>query len=332
MTILKTAYDTTACAGSPVVAIIKSLEHCANDDGLRSLDAYLDMRNQDAPLRIYMVLPDHASMHVPPFVNPIVVDKRSVNEWHTVRTYIDVRAMVARHAGSGSMSVRSYDDLRFRIFHGLMVSLWNQDVSSQTRVNAASPLPIRVFSTLFSDEISNIYTLTPGQTLRVRIIAALFYYMQFQQSGWNHVDKDRMVLEVTRAIKVEPDPVERIIELIENLTTIDDFCLAVRQASDAQDRLASFDRTVVYGRLLTVWFGANYSDILSAAYEYPPNWISVLWAASYETGQRRCRLSKIIQSIDRDGLVKSFQGAMADMFGGHQNLERILDQDRIFSN
>lgn len=284
MSISKTAYDTTACRGFITAKITDGLAR-ADIQGLlqyREGSQYCEVQGGHLVDEI-----------VPAFAHPILFVGRDNIE----KLAIDVRGL-GKYDGMQQRyvlrDVTSYEGLGIR---ATLNGVWLEPTGPD-RLRTISMLPLSLYANWIGEVVAKRLALEPMDQFTLSVLAAIFYLNQFWDSEKSanptKIEKTYLVSAITRGLGFKADSVYDIVEAHAGLTSMDDFCQAARDYTQST-RLRDLNPATLIGMIGGYWYGANGREVIAAALEHPPTWISLLWQAMADRGYRNAGLTKILE-------------------------------------
>lgn len=276
----KSPYDTTVCKNHRISEILKDLDRLLIEGELARAGG-----------RVRLLGPEHTD--VKPFAHPIIKEIRQGED----AVVVDVRSS-ARVGRDGDLVGGS--DFEYMKLRGqLMDVAWIDGNTSD--LMTSGDYPVRVYSRLMSENLGRRMNLTPETQLRVQIIAAYFYVLQFETVP--EIDEDAKLTHAKRISRSIGTPVPNVLELLDVLpviTTISEFADALAEFGDSI-RLTKINPGLIYTMLGGIWFGANANENVAVALEHPPTFCAMLYMVTINRSYRKSILGQMIQRVDRRG-------------------------------
>lgn len=329
MTIRQTAYDTSAGnAYAPTVAKIKPLlEEIIYKDYTTARVMETSKGEFEAGV-ITGVTP--AQNNIPPFAHAIIVPKKNGDHQHgnmgNVTVFADYRIVAGRpkeHSMPPIVHQIEYRMLRLRHLLSMQWLALNPSIFRDVSV-----VPASVYAAWVSEGVSRRFGLDPKEQQQIAIIAACFYQTLFSDDKGitkdNHDKYEAAAIKATRApFALVTDTVNQIGE---HFSTLAEMCEVIRRILD-NPRLNDLHSGIVIMMLNNSWFGANARDILSAAIEHPPTWISVVYFALLERTYRNSGVQRIAERYAKskggdaflrslDNICEDYKGFTSTFFDG----------------
>lgn len=293
-------YQTTVCSAYVTREIVAELERAKINHELSLVqlkeDVYFDTLFQVTPY----------SKAVPAFHHPIEItdsDDRKI-------IVVDQRPnMGVDRSGEPRITNRTqYDFLTLR---GLFEHMWNTGYREEFSV--AGSLPIKVYGRMMSENIRRRLGLDPTEQQSLMALSVYFYLCQF-------IDRDRLTEDekLSMATRIRNNvlvPIEvtlRILDELDVLKNLDDFCEAIRKTIPNPRTLKinpAFVITVNMGQ----WYGGNAKEIIAVALEYPPAFLAIVYTALTDRSMHSAVLSKLVDSLSKNNSGLEFRQAIQAM-------------------
>lgn len=279
----KSPYETTVCKNHRIGDILKDLDQLIISGELVTLDG--------ANGRILLLGPDHTD--IKPFAHPVIKEIRNNDN----AIVIDVRSS-ARVSNEGTFTGGA--DFEYMKLRGLLMDRAWIDGNSKDLLSTGD-YSVRVYARLMGENLGRRMNLSPETQVRLQIIAAYFYVLQFEEAPEKDEEDDlTRSKRISRAIGV---PVPQVLELVSELpimTNITEFSNIAAQYGESI-RLGKLSPGLIYTMLGGIWFGANANENVAVSLEHPPTFIAMLYMATINRGYRKSILGQMIQRVDRRG-------------------------------
>lgn len=276
----KSPYETTVCKNHRISDIVSELDRLVISGELPRLDN-----------RVFLLGPDHTD--IKPFAHPIIKENRQGDP----SIIIDVRSS-ARISSEGNFTGGS--DFEYAKLRGLLMDRAWIDGNSKDLLSTGD-YSVRVYSRLMSENLGRRMNLTPETQVKIQIISAYFYVLQFELEPVKDEDEDlTRSKRISRAIGV---PVPTVLELVNELPimgNIEDFSTVASKYGESI-RLTKLSPGLIYTMLGGIWFGANANENVAVSLEHPPTFIAMLYMATVNRGYRKSILGQMVQRVDRRG-------------------------------
>lgn len=276
----KSPYETTVCKNHRIADVLKDLDRLLIAGELITLNG-----------RVALLGPDHTD--IKPFAHPIVKETQNGNPM----VVVDVRSS-ARVSNDGNFTGGAdFEYMKLRAM--LMDRAW-VDGNSKDLLSTGD-YSVRVYSRLMGENLGRRMNLSPETQVRLQIIAAYFYVLQFEMSPEKgEEDELSRSKRISRAIGV---PVPTVLETIAELpimSTLTEFSDVVSKHGESI-RLNKLSPGLIYTMLGGIWFGANANENVAVSLEHPPTFIAMLYMATVNRGYRKSILGQMVQRVDRRG-------------------------------
>jgi hypothetical protein len=289
MTIFKTAYDTTACAG----AVLKR-----TTDAINVALAYGQLRTSEIYPVELVEGGDSSVDAIPAFAHPLLV--ASTHSPEVSKIYMDARSFGKYDSAQRQFVIRNTIEYKLALHRAGLNNVWVKQ--SPTLLRDISQLPMSVYASWLSESIARRYALDPREQMDLSILAGIFYSSLFMENDHQTEDsKMRVVNSISRALRVRAQDVLAVMEKVTYVDNVHGFCSAA-YAVTGSVRLKELNAGVLYTIVGQTWFGTNAKEIIAVALEHPPTWLAILMAASDERTFKNSGIAKITErAMGRDG-------------------------------
>lgn len=184
----------------------------------------------------------------------------------------------------------------------------------QNNIRAQLAFAGNVFASWISQTVSRVYALDLSDQLHATAIALYYYHSLFTSSQKLEGQAlEKAVIHTINATKLPAKEVYSIFEKMPAMQGMDSLCKALVDGLE-NVRLHNFNTLLLLTQLGSTWYGANAKDIIPVALEYPPAWISIVYAAMTEKTYRNSPIYKLVEiQAKRSAGVGEFQRNFADL-------------------
>lgn len=319
-----TAYDTNACKGHMVSIIIKAIREYhamfgsyGSDSQLRPAMNFLkDLKVTGNVAKatetsknligysLLMLLPGTAD--IPFFSHPLVVENHEIDGAYQV--VVDVRNFV-RRAQDGSLIVTAFLDFNMALMRGALQVAWLRE--DPKFILNTGHYQMTVFSRWIATCLTSRFVLAEDVQMRLNVLSAYYYYSLFQDKRKRDDQDDmeyyRMLTMVGRATRVLPEEVQEILTGLPLVHDVHSFVEMIKRPEiSGTSRLESLNPMLFLTTINGAWIGTNKAEILSVAFEHPPTFLAVLYAALTEAGVKKSRLSEIARIAEKSNDAINF--------------------------
>jgi hypothetical protein len=179
-----------------------------------------------------------------------------------------------------------------------------------------------IFAKWLSSTISIRFGLMPQDMARIHAYAYLYYASLFKDEL---TDDDVKVcsMRFKKETYISDNLVEEIYDRVNGeFSNIVVFCKNLEKAVD-NVRLKNFDHNVLFNIIQTNWLSVNGKEILFTALEYPPNWISICYAALNIRNFNKSYIANIAEKASKKGKLDVFMGKYLTLTDNYINNEYI---------
>jgi len=298
MTICKTAYDTTACAGFRMAAIVDAIQEARARDYLTAADNVA-----------YVEVSTGASGQVKAFKHALYIHKwTNPKDWQGARAgnddpilAMDVRAAGRFDATTGRFKVTNSTMYKNLVYRAGLTSVWLTNGAAAFR--NITPMATGIFASWLAEAIGFKYALDPKSKIELMIVAGLFYQSNHVEGvEFDKGNESRYLASVANALRLNVTEVARVYQQTQAIVSLEDFCTKAKQVLN-NVRLENLNGGVLISMMGSTWTGDNAPELVAVALEHPPTWISLVYEAATNMALKKVGLSKIVErSQYKDGL------------------------------
>lgn len=308
MSVHKTAYDTTACAGFQMRKTVEALQEAAIKGWLSYLEGTAVRAVEGA---------GGSDEAIPAFAHPILFD----NAHKEPMMAVDVRSF-GKVQVSGQFVIRNAAEYAMARTRARLNWVWIKDAPSLLR--DVSHLPLQVYCAWVSESLTRRFALNPEEQYKLSIYAGIFYLSNFiagADYNFSEEDKVRVAQLLSRALRVKAEDVLKVMDADTDATTgHGQGCPVIANAihfcnviSGLSVRLQSINVGLLFSVLGGTWYGTNAKEMVAVALEHPPTWLTIVLAAVNERSFKNSGVTKITErSGYREG-VRTYQAALLNM-------------------
>lgn len=214
---------------------------------------------------------------------------------------VDVRNFVRPQQSSpisNAYQLRDEDEfnlIRLRLATQIIWLTSNPDVLRNVHV-----LPAKVYCEWISKTVCNRFGMGALESYIIEIIACVFYFSMFSEG--RGFDEDQLVSLAGKVMRVVGGNHETIFEKINELPPmmgIVDLALAIAKFTP-NIRVENLDGAGLATMLATSWYGHASREVMPAAVEHPPTWISIVYAALHERRFRNSGIANITKKYEKN--------------------------------
>lgn len=293
MTVFKTAYDTTACAG------------------------YVTKRTADA-IKLAMthgfveVLPGSRASAVrgqtsvendiPAFAHPMLVDGRVV---------MDARPFGRWDNLQNEFKVRNDVEFKVAVHRASLTAIWINE--SPTLLRDVSQLPLAIYMSWVSEGVAKRFALEPNEQYKFAILCGLFYSTLFLPEGeLQERDKLRVASSISRTMRSSVTDVLAVIDEAGPLPNLNALCQRSSEVCGSI-RLVDLNVGLLYSILGGTWFGTDAKEMVAVALEHPPTWLAILVAAFNERNFKNSGITKLTERNGNKAVGQDYVRAVLNL-------------------
>ena len=327
MPICKTSYDTTVGKIYDLRKLDLALKEALITGVLA--DRQLGVAANDQRKAVFLTGNDSSEHNVPPFVHPYLIQNFK-NQDYLVTDLRSFRNSANptesdRDFEAGVRNTTEYALVKSRATLGLM---WLGP--DMMKIRARFSFAGSVFAAWLSQAISKAYALDFSDQLRIMAVSIYYYNTLFQVE--NKLTDKALEVAVVHTIKATKIPAADVYALFESLgemNGIEDYCTAVRNSIESV-RLSDFNLVMLLTLVRNSWYGTNAKDLISAALEHPPTWISMVYTTLTERTYKSSSLYKLIEMQGKRGNADEFRMNYLELLKNAIVATETVDEEIVF--
>ncbi len=318
MPINLTAYETMAARGFADIKQIQSIAHAAivksNFPDNNADFGGMDLGRATNPAIGLLTNLTDEELSIPPLVFPLLVDTSQASTRRS-KSYIlvDVRPYLSGNVlGAGkTLNIRNRDKFDFFVTLGLLTNMWVHE-NRRNSFRYMGSAPMAVYASLVSKSISQQYALDLGEELKIAIVAAAFYSRLFDEgSTIGDGEKVGVVKQVAAATRAPVEMIYEVLDQVKSLGNVGEMVETVRDVLQ-NPRLDKLSLGTFVTIINSKWYGPYGRELILAAMEHPPTWVSILYAAYTD------------RSMNKSGVA-----TVADRFKGSRGGDDFVRQMKV---
>lgn len=300
MPIFLTGYDTLAGKGhvtGPTISLIQKAIVQSNFPDKNANLAGIDLGQTKNPAVAIVTMTTPEEMSIPPLVFPMLVHMNGASSRRSESyVVVDVRPYLSGNqlTAGGTLNIRQKDNFDFFLTNAILTSAWIKE-NKRTSFRFLGSAPLAVYSTLISNAIERRFALDPLEQLKISILAAAFYFKLFDE-GSAVIDGE--MVSITRAIssalKAPSEITYEVLEQIVTLRNLEDLVETIKRVVD-NPRLDDLNLGTLVTIVNPMWYGPYGRELIIAALEHPPTWLTILYAAYTDRGMKHSGVTKIAE-------------------------------------
>jgi hypothetical protein len=297
MPIFHTCYDTLAGRGfniKPAITLIQQAIIKSNfPDKNANLNGagYGDTTNP--AVSVITNLTDEETS-IPPLPFPILIEMNGPSSRRS-ESYVlaDVRPYLSGTtlSAGNSLNIRQSENYNFFVIQAILTAAWCKD-NKRNSFKFLGSAPIAVYASMISNAIERRYALEPVESLKIKVIAAAFYSRLFDETSTFKEGEDISVGKtIASATKTPVDFVFTVLDQIKSLSNIDDLVETIKEVLQ-NPRLDGLNLGTLVVIINGMWYGPYGKELIVAALEHPPTWVSILYSAFTDRGMKNSGVAK----------------------------------------
>lgn len=301
----QTAYDTTAGKIFPLKHVDLALREALITGDLASYT--LGVKSPNETQVIFVLGNGEKEKAIPPFVHPYLIQNFKGQNFlvSDLRDFRPTRDEWLSQA-EFDKGVRNKTEYSLVKTRAAMNALWLDDVS-RAKMRAEFGFAGNVYAAALSQSISKAYVLDFQDQAYLYALSLYYYYTLFVPAGKLDDElMDILVRKAADATKLTAKTVYDIFDKITEMKDISDYCENVKNVIQSV-RLKDFNLGVLLTLVRNIWYGNHAKDMVAAALEHPPTWISIVYATMTERSYKASQLYKTVEMLAKRGNGETFQ-------------------------
>jgi hypothetical protein len=299
MTVLKTAYDTTACKDYLMKKTEEAIDQAHINGQLRLVEGTSGIYEVQGGASV--------SDAVPAFAHPIGMQDGQDH----VKIVIDVRSFGKFDLHQGTFHVRNLIDYKFAQLRAKLNYVFLDN--APTILRDISPMPMAVFATWVSEAIARRFALDPQEQLNLAILSAIWYNSQFvTETAFSEREKMALATALQRSMRVSPEVTMEMLDTVPVVVSIGHFCELARQVTQSV-RLDELNTGLMYAILGSSFARSDWREMVAVALEHPPTWIALCALAVTERTYKHTVVTKITERSSFRNEGQTFVRAVTKM-------------------
>ena len=278
MTILTSAYDTTACRSYKKAKIHDALVELFLMGGTT---AHFGGRVQTVDVNTTGV------SNVDAFNYPFI-DER---DGQTI-SFVDMRSITSYDERNATLRIRNQNEYDIRLITGNIANEWAKGRTE--RFLLSLPLGLSVYSIWLGMAVAGRFSVDPLTQGKVSILAAIFYINNFYPEDKIARKEHKATLQsmITRHCDLVTPEVASIVNEYSTLSDIESLCTAMKEYTQ-NVRLKDLNVATLFDAVGGYWFGNYGSEMMAVSLEYPPVWLGLVLSSLVDRSHQRTRLGDI---------------------------------------
>ncbi len=309
MTKYNDCYATTVGSVLQTKPIVAAIHESLIRDNLGSDDHRLMVRGIEGVQPFFVTGSAPSEAQIPLFAHPITI------KTHDGKQYVasDVRFFIRKDTPLDNIekSIRNNTEFVFTKSRTILSALWI--TGHEGKIKNGLQFAGVVYAAWLSECISKNFSLDFKDQTVLNVITHFFYQSLFmEQNMFTAEDKERMATQTIKATKVPADFVFSVLDKIERLDGIEDYCQTVVKILE-NVRLKHFNVAVLLTIISNSWYGTNAKDVIKVALEHPPTWVSVVFTALNERTYKNSLIFRVAERFGKRGAADEFHNSYTSM-------------------
>lgn len=284
MPIFNTAYDTLAGRGYAMGAVMPIIQRAIVQSNFPDNNAKIngvDLGGGRNPATSIITNLTDAETSIPPLVFPVYVEIPGPSTRRS-ESYVlaDVKPYLSSNqlTTGNSLAIRQKENYEFFVVQAMLTASWIKP-NKRNSFKFLGTAPMGVYAKMIADGLERRFGLEPSETIKISIIAGAFYSRLFDERN-TIIDSEMVAVSkaIASATRAPSEMIYTILEQIEELRNIDDMVETIKRIVDSP-RLTNLNLGTFVVTLNSMWYGPFGKELIIAALEHPPTWVSILYAA-----------------------------------------------------
>lgn len=312
--LLKSSYNTSVCQAFPHTKVEQALKQALVSGYLHEMNFGISGIGKCKAVFVSGINPDENT--IPSFIHPYLIGDFK----GTAYLVTDIRAFKATtqlypNWKDFEQAVRNKSEYALVKNRAALELRWIN--GETTKIRSQLAFAGSVFGSWIAQSLSKVYALDLHDQLRVTAIAMYYYHTLFTDNKkLDDQELEIAVIHTIKATKLPATEVYQIFNKIGELTSAMDLCVAIQQGLE-NVRLRDLNLAMLLTVLKNSWYGNNAKEIIATAIEYPPAWISIVYAAMTEKTYRNSPVYRLVE-------IQAKRSTNVDEF--KTNYEDLLDE------
>lgn len=238
------------------------------------------------------------------FLAPPSREKLPINEFHRpIRfgrdntTAIDLRPYInyVNIDDNNRLVLPNEGPVLLPVIEGALTHIWENDPGRRLSLYTSLPGAAMVYAQWIANAIYRRMSVDVATQAKLKILAGYHYYSCFIDK--ENIDKNRLILILARASRVDGRIINDVIDNVELDGRIETFCDAVKNSGWSK-KLESFNLGVLVALTSRSWWGnADSPEQCVVSLEYPPTFIATVYQAVGEKLARKTEIGEITRFL-----------------------------------
>lgn len=298
MTVLNSAYETTACRDYLMKKTLDALE-------LAFLDGQLVLMAGTAA--IYEVQGGSSVVdNIPAFAHPVVIGSGD-----EAKVVVDMRHFGKFDQHQRVFHVRNSVDYKLTQHRAKLNFVWAS--AAPTILRDISPMAMAVFATWISEAVARRFALDPQEQLNLSVLTAIWYNSQFLTED-EFTDREKMALAnmLQKTMRVSPEVTMTMLDTVPVVKNIQQFCDLAREVTQSV-RLEELNTGLMFAILGSSFARTDWRELVAVALEHPPTWVALVMLAVSERTYKHTVVTKITERASFRNEGQNFVRAVTKM-------------------
>ncbi len=300
MPIFLTGYDT--CAGKGIVTdvALSAIQRAiiqTNFADKNSMLSNAEVGNATNPAVGLLTTTTPEEMNVPPLIYPMLVTLDGASSRRS-KSYVvvDVRPFLSGQqlAPGNSLSIRQKDNYNFFVVNAILTASWVKE-NKRNSFKFLGSAPLAVYSNLISQAIAYSKSIDPLEQMKIAIISAAFYINLFnEKSVITESEYVGITRNISSTLKAPSELIYEILEALEPMKNLEGLIDNIKKIVD-NPRLDTLNLGTLVTIINSMWYGPYAKELIIAALEHPPTWITILYSAFTDRTMKNSGVARVAE-------------------------------------
>lgn len=214
---------------------------------------------------------------------------------------LDLRPFINVDKNNITYEIRNQGEYNLALQRFILTGLWNIENYSDLY---SLKLAHFAFGNWLSDNLTKRFALSIENSIQIKV-ASYIYYAHLFKDNFNEEDFSKLVIRLKEDILSQELLVDIYNKTKDKYNSLKDFCEACYLATN-NIKLKGMDENVLLNLTINNWIGIDGKRLTMLALEYPPIWISIVYAALTQKNFKKNYITNIIDRLNKRGKGDEF--------------------------
>lgn len=315
MPIRRDGYETSAGSVINTGPITSKIKESIIKDELNKVTLGVHSSGSVKPLFITGALP--GDEQIPLFTHPILIK----NFQNTDYLCTDIRLVVSKGANLEDFASYVRDKPTYSLYKSRAILNLSWLNNGPDSLKTGFDLASAVFSQWVSQTLAGKYGLDHSDKATIAVVSSYYYQMFFTEK--TTPDEDDLQKMAVHTIKTTGVDAARVFELFANIGEITSFIdLPEKILKNVNSRrMEGMNAAAMLNLFKSSWYGTDASEFIRCAFEHPPTWIALVYAAVSDRTYKTSIIARTADVLAKRGRGDEFVAAYKAMMAESVSLE-----------